>query len=47
MGSVNVKFLDYRLLFHGNDYVVNYSTDPEGVLGTGGRHPRILDHGTR
>jgi len=47
MGSVYVEFLDYRFLFHGNDYVVNYSAAPEGVLGTGGRHPRLLDHGAR
>ena len=46
-GECLLKFLDYRLLFHGNEYVVNYSAAPKGVLGSGSRHPRILDHGTR
>jgi hypothetical protein len=41
------QFLNYRLLFHRNYYVVNYSAAPKEVLGTGGGHPRILDHGTR
>jgi hypothetical protein len=46
-GDCLLKFFDYRLLFHGNDYVVNNLAAPKGVLGSGGRHPRILYHGTR
>lgn len=46
-GECLLKFLDYRLLFHGNDYVVNNSAAPKGLQGSGGRHLRILDHDTR
>jgi len=46
-GGGLLKFLDYRLLFHGNDYVVNNSAAPRGLRRSGGRHPRMLDNGTR
>jgi hypothetical protein len=46
-GKCLIKFLDYRLLFHGNDNVVNNSAALKGLQGSGGRYPRILDHGTK
>lgn len=56
-GECLLKFPDYRLLFRGNNYVVinyvvynylvNNSAALNGLQGSGVRHPRILDHGTR